>query len=193
MEELDLKGYKERNKKGKATGRKEGEKEGGGAVGVTAAAVDKREGDRTERDTKREDSRCCFCSCRRGGASLSSRAVAIADQDPSSSLFPAPPSRPALPPSHRAVTPRENARGKREKMPPRILSPPSMDEAEERDPRGREDCDLFSRRAQPPLVTLTPSSSKLSPDPPLLKLLAAPLHRWSSSPLPLPPKTTTEV
>ncbi|QHN76279.1 uncharacterized protein DS421_19g642480 [Arachis hypogaea] len=63
---------------------------------------------------------------------------------------------------------------------------PSMDEAEERDPRGREDNDLSSRRAQSPLMLSALSSPEPSPDPPLLKFLAAPLRRWRSTP-PLPP------
>ncbi|XP_072070951.1 uncharacterized protein [Arachis hypogaea] len=57
----------------------------------------------------------------------------------------------------------------------------------------REGRDLSSRRAQSPLALPAPSLSEPSPDPPLLKLLAAPLCRRSSTPPPLPPKTTTEA
>ncbi|QHN76907.1 uncharacterized protein [Arachis hypogaea] len=73
-----------------------------------------------------------------------------------------------------------------------------QNDGQREDPQGkeretREGRDLSSRRAQSPLSLPAPFPSEPLLDPPLLKLLAAPLRCRSSTPPPLPPKTTTEA
>ncbi|QHN81729.1 uncharacterized protein DS421_20g689480 [Arachis hypogaea] len=96
--------------------------------------------------------------CRRGGTSLSTRAVAIADQNPSSSPFPAPSSRPALPPSRRAVAPRENACRKREDIAEdpvaiRSVAPPLRELGQNATGKGDTFCHCLAARAVSPSQT----------------------------------------
>ncbi|QHO37703.1 uncharacterized protein DS421_4g113790 [Arachis hypogaea] len=88
----------------------------GVTAAVAAAVARRREGDLRELNGKRGEetspprpARCAPCCIAVQTASLSSRAVAIADQDPSSLLFPAPPSRPSL----AAKSPHSHTKGER--------------------------------------------------------------------------------